>query len=329
MARAVWSGTVSFGLVNIPVSLYPATEPKDVRFHLYDRETGRRVHYRRVVDAGPADAAAAGEIDEAFESADDGPTVAEREPACDETERDPRVESVRASVRSAESGGRDVEVAFADLVRGVEVEPGRAVVLEPEEIERARPQRSRTIDIEEFVDLADVDPVYFDKSYYLAPRAGEQAAKPYALLLRALERSGRAGIGRFVLRTKPHLVALRPTGGVIGLETLFFGDEVRRPAEVVRGLEQVQVSDRELELAEGLIGMLATEWSPERHADDYREELLRIIAEKAPTTVAHDADAPAPVGSRLPDLMDALKRSVEAAKREQQPAAPSRRRRAR
>ena len=326
MARAVWTGTVSFGLVSIPVSLYPATEPKDVRFHLYDRETGRRVHYRRVVDAGPA-AGGAGPEEEAVASAL-GSTPDDAGAPPDEGAFAAGSGRRTLDDERPHPGARDIEVAFEDLVRGVEVEPGRAVVLEPEEIERARPQRSRTIDVEEFVDLSDVDPVYFDKSYYVAPRPGEQAAKPYALLLRALERTGRAGIGRFVLRTKPHLVALRPTGGALGLETLFFGDEVRSAGEVVRGLQGVDVSDRELDLAEALIGMLATEWSPDRHADDYREELLRIIAEKTPTTVAHDVQADIPEGSRLPDLMEALKRSVEAVKREQQPT-PARRRRAR
>jgi Ku protein len=329
MARAVWTGMVSFGLVNIPVSLYPATEPKDVRFHLYDRETGRRIRYRRVVDAGPLevdeppqagppyeqgpwDPQGASEEEPEGMEGDAGAPPAEEPPADDAD----RPSDIGVATRSSDAGG-DVEVAFQDLVRGVEVEPGRAVVLEPEEIERARPQRSRTIDVEEFVDLAAVDPVYFDKSYYLAPRPDETATKPYALLLRALERTGRAGIGRFVLRTKPHLVAIRPTNGVLALETLFFGDEVRSPAALLRGIEETAVGQRELELAAGLVDMLATEWNPSGHADDYREELLRIIAEKTPRSIVRHEPEVVPEGSRLPDLMEALKASVEAVKRQQ------------
>jgi DNA end-binding protein Ku len=310
MPRAVWTGTVSFGLVNIPVSLYPATEPKDVRFHLYDRETGRRIRYRRVVDAGPTD------LDEPPDEGSESP-MEEDEPSIPEAATD--LPEVRPSAEPPEHGrevGREAEVPFEDLVRGVEVEPGRAVVLEPEEIERARPQRSRAIEIEEFVRLADVDPVYFDKSYYVVPKPGDSAVKPYALLLRALERTQRAGIGRFVLRTKPHLVAIRPVDGALALETLFFGDEVRTPAEWVRGVDGIDVRERELELAAGLIDMLATEWDPDRHADDYRDELLRIIAEKTPTTIVRHEPEDVPAGSRLPDLMEALKASVEAVKRE-------------
>src|SRR5207249_2933468 len=120
-----------------------------------------------------------------------------------------------------------------ELLRGYETDEG-VVMMTRDEIESVRPQRSRVIEIEDFVDLTDVDPVYFEKSYVLVPQ--RDAEKPYALLLRAMERAGRAGIGRFVLRTKPHLVAIRPTGGVLGLETLFFGDEVRDGATLVPGI---------------------------------------------------------------------------------------------
>jgi DNA end-binding protein Ku len=315
MARAVWTGTVTFGLVNIPVSLYPATEPKDVRFHLYDRETGRRIRYRRVVDAG------AGHVDRPADEPSDvppqrGAEEAEGSAPPEHTEDIPAARPAMDRPGLERETASEVDVAFQDLMRGVEIEPGRAVVLDPEDIERARPQRSRTIEVEEFVSLADVDPVYFDKSYYVVPRRDEAATKPYTLLVRALERSERAGIGRFVLRTKPHLVVIRPVNGALGLETLFFGDEVRSPAEWMRGLDGIEVQERELELATGLIDMLATTWDPDRHADDYREELLRIIAEKTPMAVVrHDPDDD-PEGSRLPDLMEALKASVDAVTRE-------------
>jgi DNA end-binding protein Ku len=321
MPRSVWTGGLRFGLVNIPVGLYPATEPKDVRFHLYDRESGRRVRYRRVVDAEPTDAR---DIDERDDSREDGEPADERGT---EAARAEGTEPARAGDKPGVGGQR--EVGFDDLVRGVEVDPGRAVLLEPGEIEEARPERSREIDIEEFVDLGDVDPVYFEKSYYVAPRREAGAEKPYALLLRALERRGRAGIGRFVLRTKPHLVAVRPMNGVLALETLFFGDEVRPAEPLVRGLENVEVSDRELELAERLVDMLAAEWDPHRYADEYREGLLRMIAEKTPSVVRHGGEEPTPEPSRVEELMEALRRSVEAVKEEQRDDAPAKRRRAR
>ena len=320
MPRSVWTGGLRFGLVNIPVGLYPATEPKDVRFHLYDRESGRRVRYRRVVDAEPSDARDIDERDDSRENVeptDDGAT---------EATRDEGTEPARAG---DEAPGGQREVNFDDLVRGVEVDPGRAVFLEPGEIEEARPERSREIDIEEFVDLGDVDPVYFEKSYYVAPRRETGAEKPYALLLRALERRGRAGIGRFVLRTKPHLVAVRPMNGVLALETLFFGDEVRPAEPLVRGLQSIGVSDRELELAETLVDMLAAEWDPDRYADEYREGLLRMIAEKSPSVVRHGGEEPTPEPSRVEELMEALRRSVEAVKEERRDDAPAKRRRAR
>lgn len=323
MPRSVWTGALSFGLVNIPVALYPATEPKDVRFHLYDRESGRRVRYRRVVDAEPSDAM---DIDERDGSDQDmEPTD---EPGGEAPPAD-RAENPEPRTAADAEGRREVEVAFDDLVRGIEVDPGRAVLLEPEEIERARPERSRVIDIEEFVDLGDVDPVYFEKSYYVAPRREVGAEKPYALLMRTLQRSGRAGIGRFVLRTKPHLVAVRPMNGVLALETLFFGDEVRPADQLVRGLENVDVSDRELELAERLVEMLAATWDPDRYADEYRDGLLRMIAEKAPSVVRHGQAEPTSEPSRVDELMEALRRSVEAVKEEQRNDAPAKRRRAR
>lgn len=323
MPRSVWTGALRFGLVTIPVALYPATEPKDVRFHLYDRESGRRVRYRRVVDAEPTDARDVDELDGSGEDVEGADEPRAEAALAEGTDRP------LAPDEGGAGGPREVEVGYDDLVRGVEVDPGQAVFLEPGEIEEARPQRSRMIDIEEFVDLADVDPVYFEKSYYVAPGRDAGAEKPYALLLRALERRGRAGIGRFVLRTKPHLVAVRPINGVIALETLFFGDEVRPAEPLVRGLERVEVSDRELELAEQLVEMLAAEWDPDRHADEYREELLRMIAEKTPSVVRHGETERSPEPSRVEELMEALRRSVEAVKEEQRDGAPAKRRRAR
>jgi DNA end-binding protein Ku len=290
MPKAVWTGNLSLGLVNVPVSLYAATEPKDVRFHLVDR-AGRRVRYRRFVETGDAD-----------DQNDPGtpPPSAGAPPAS----------AVDDVVRET---AREVEVAYEDLVRGFEVERDRLVTLEPQEIERARPQPSHTIELEHFVRLADIDPVYFEKSYFLAPRYGSHGEKPYVLLLRAMQEAGQAGIGRFVLRTKPHLVAIRAMDEVLALETLYFGDEVRDPGRIVSWLEGVEVSSREIEMAEQLITMLATEWDPTGYADEYREELLRLIAEKTPTEV--EPELHIGEGSPVEDLMEALKASVEAARK--------------
>ena len=285
MSRAVWTGHLGFGLVNIPVALHRATQPKDVRFHLVDRETGRRVRYRRVVEAP----------DEAMEREDASESGVGRPP-----------EKIAPQERK---GLREVEVRYQDLLRGYEIDQESLVLLEPEEIERVRPRRSHSIEIEDFVDLADIDPVFFEETYHVAPGTG--AERPYVLLLRAMQAKGRAGIGRFVLRTKPHLVAVRPRDGILCLETLFFGDEVRDPAELTRGLEGVFVDEREQKLAEQLIEMLASEWNPAAYSDTYREELLRLIAERRPSEAQ---EPPETASSDVERLMEALRASVADAK---------------
>lgn len=294
MARSVWRGTLSFGLVAIPVSLYPATEAKDVRFHLFDRE-GRRVRYRRVVEAGPS-----------FREAEEDDVVSE--PV--ETDEDD----------DADESPAEVEVAYEDLVRGYEVEPEAYVFLETEEIQRVRPTPSRVIDLEEFVRFEDIDPIYFEKAYHVVPARG--AEKPYELLLRTLKESGRVGIGRFVLRTKPHLVALRPMDRVLALETLYFGDEVRDAGALVGRLDPGSVSQREIDISKQLVEALASEWDPSRFADEYREELLRMIAERTPERVEEADEEPVEdAGSRIKDLMETLRQSVEQAKARPKPKA--------
>jgi DNA end-binding protein Ku len=289
MPRSVWRGTLSFGLVAIPVSLYPATEAKDVRFHLFDRE-GRRVRYRRVVESGSS-----------FREAEEDDVVSEPAETDDDDERP-----------------AEVKVAYEDLVRGYEVEPEAYVFLEPAEIERVRPSPSRVIDLEEFVRLEDIDPVYFEKAYHVVPARG--AEKPYELLLRTLKESGRVGIGRFVLRTKPHLVALRPMERILALETLYFGDEVRDADRLVNGLGSGAVTQREVDISKQLVEALASEWDPSRFADEYREELQRMIAERKPEHVEEpDEESSEDAGSRIKDLMETLRRSVEAAKANPKP----------
>jgi DNA end-binding protein Ku len=302
MPKAVWTGSLAFGLVNVPVRLYPATEPKDVRFHLMDAR-GRRVRYRRFVEAeGPEEDWTPGDV--------------------------PQADAGTPSSRTASSGTPrqpddvEQEIAYEDLMRGVERDDGSVVLLDDDEIRSIQPERSRTIDIEDFVELNDIDPVYFEKSYIVAPQRG--AEKPYALLLVAMERSGRAGIGRFVLRTKPHLVAIRPANGTLALETLFFGDEVREARRLVGDAGAAEVSERELELAQKLIATLNTTWNPEAYADTYREELLERIAQKAPGQIPEERPV-APSGSQVEALMDALKASVQQAK-QKQPKRSSRKR---
>ena len=293
MSQAVWTGSISFGLVSIPVKLYPATEPKDVRFHLYDRRTGKRVHYERVTK----------DIDApAFEPepySDEGPA------------EDPPEPRIAADIGRAGSSAQHVE--REDVVRGFELPTGDLVTVTDDELVSIAPERSRSIEIEEFVDLADIDPVFYEKSYHVGPVRGMGAEKPYALLLRAMQGASMVGIGRFVLRTKPHVVAIRPLKDALALETLFFADEVRSPAELTSGLAGLAVSDREVKTARQLITAMAAEWIPEKHADVYREELLELLRSKPAATPAEPTGSPAetPVG----DLMAALRASVEAAKR--------------
>src|SRR2546429_333434 len=173
MARAIWSGAISFGLVNVPVKLYSATSPKTVRFHQLSSKTGARIRQKRV------------------------------DPSTDE------------------------EVPFEEIVKGYEITPDRYVMIDTDELDALNPKATRTIDIEEFVNLDEIDPIYYDHSYYLAPTAG--GAKAYRLLLDAMKESGKVGIGRVVLRSKQQLCALRPTGEVLTLSTMLFGDEVLAP----------------------------------------------------------------------------------------------------
>jgi len=297
MGQAVWTGSISFGLVNIPVKLYPATEPKDVRFHLYDRRTGRRVRYERVTKETDAPT---------FEPEPDYEEQREEAPAERPTARD-------FDPGLAGSGDFARPVEREDVVRGFEMPSGDLVTVTDEELVSIAPERSRTIEIEEFVDLAEIDPVFYEKSYHVAPVRGMGADKPYALLLRAMQGAGMVGIGRFVLRTKPHVVAIRPLADALALETLFFADEVRSPAELIRGLGDVSTPDREVKTARQLITAMATKWVPEKHADDYREELLELLRSK-PATGAAEEVGTAEV-SPVSDQMAALRASVDAAKR--------------
>ncbi len=257
MARAIWSGAISFGLVNVPVKLYSATSPKTVRFHQLSKETGARIKQKRV-----------------------DPSTGE-------------------------------EVAFDDIVKGYEITPDRYVTIAPEELEALDPKASHTIDIEEFVELAEIDPIFYDHNYYLAPAAG--GAKAYRLLLDAMHESGKVGIGRVVLRSKQQLCALRPAGAALTLTTMLFGDEVLSPDRIdeLDGLGEAQASDRELKMAQQLISSLAAEFDPSKYTDQYREQVLALIERKAAgEEIAVQPQAPEPAAA--PDLMAALEASLAA-----------------
>ncbi len=266
MARAIWSGAISFGLVNVPVKLYSATSPKTVRFHQLSRETGARIKQKRV-----------------------DPSTGE-------------------------------EVAFDDIVKGYEITPDRYVTIAPEELEALDPKATHTIDIEEFVDLAEIDPIFYDHNYYLAPASG--GAKAYRLLLDAMRESGKVGIGRVVLRSKQQLCALRPAGVALTLTTMLFGDEVLSPDRLdeLDGLGEAQASDRELKMAQQLISSLAAEFVPSKYTDQYREQVMALIERKAAgEEIAVQPQAPEPAAA--PDLMAALEASL-AAMGSEEPEAP-------
>lgn len=277
MPRAIWSGAISFGLVNVPIKLFTATSQKDVRFHQLHDKDGARIQQKRVCSK-------------------DGE-----------------------------------EVPLEHIVKGYEVSRDKYVVIAPEELEALDPKASRTIDIQEFVDLDEIDPVYFDSTYYMVPDKG--AAKAYALLLEAMRASKKVAIARVVLRQKQHLVALRPLNNALSMETMLYHDEVVG-TESLEGLpEDVEVTDRELKMAQQLIDSLADDFKPERYRDDYRERVLDMIERKAEgqeIVASEEEEEQAPVV----DLMAALEASLAAAKRrsaeepaEEAPAKPARRRR--
>jgi DNA end-binding protein Ku len=257
MARAIWSGAISFGLVNVPVKLYSATSPKSVRFHQLSSKTGARIRQKRV-DA----------------------TTGE-------------------------------EVPYEEIVKGYEITPDQYVIIEPDELDALDPKATKTVDIEEFVDLVEIDPIYYDHNYYLAPTAG--GAKAYRLLLDAMRESGKVGIGKVVLRSKQQLCALRPTGEVLTLTTMLFGDEVLSPERLdeLDTINEAEATARELAMAEQLISTLSADFEPEKYHDEYRERVLELIERKAAgetVTVQPQAEEPA----AAPDLMAALEASLAA-----------------
>ena len=260
MPRAIWSGAISFGLVNIPVKLYSAVSRKTVRFHQIDAESGQRIRQQRV---NPA------------------------------------------------SGD---EIPYEQIVKGYEISPDKYVTITPEELEALEPQKTRTIDIEEFVDLEQIDPIYYDHPYYLAPDKG--AAKAYKLLLDAMREADKVAIARVVIRSKENLVALRAYDGAITMETMLFPDEVVQPDTVeelgaVDG--DVKTSKRELDMAKQLIESLSGDFDPSGYRDEYRERVLDMIERKAAGETI-TVEAPEPERKEVPDLMAALEASIASSK---------------
>jgi DNA end-binding protein Ku len=218
-----------------------------------------------------------------------------------------------ARVRQKRVGGDGEEVPYEQIVKGYEIGPDRYVTITPEELESLEPQKTRTIDIEDFVDLEDIDPMYYDHPYYLAPDTG--AAKAYRLLVDAMEDSGKVAIARVVLRSKEHLVAIRPRDGVLAMETMLFADEVVAPESLdeLSTDGELQTTDRELAMARQLIESLSSQFEPEKYRDEYRERILDLIERKAQgETVVIEAPAEEP--QKVPDLMAALEASIAAAK---------------
>ena len=258
MPRAIWSGSISFGLVNVPIKLHTATEEKDVAFHQFVEGTGDRIRNKRV----------------------------------------------------SEKTGREID--YDKIVKGYEVSKGEYVIVTPEELESVDPGPRRTIEIEDFVDLDEIDPIYFVKTYYMAPDAGDGAKHAYALLREAMTKSNRVAIGRFVLRTKQYLVAIRPMEKVLALTTLYFADEVRDTKDLdLPG--KVKLSPREVQIASQLIDSLTTDWKPERYEDTYRDKVLDLIHRKAKgqEIVVEEPEAEE---AKVVDLMAALEASLERAR---------------
>jgi len=301
MARAVWSGTISFGLVSVPVRLYPATRRKDVRFHEIDRSSGQRIRHQKVIEVSAPT-----------------PTLPERLKRSLGTKA-PLAwadghggrgrETLPPTTRSDSLAAAPRPVAADDVVKGFEVAKDRYVTVDREELEELAPERTRTIDVEQFVDASAVDPIYFDVSYYAVPDRDYERA--YGLLVEAMRDTGKMAICWFVLRRKRYLAALRPQGRLMVLTTMFHADEILPGAD----LEPSKPGDlrkNEREMASLLINTLSGPFEPERYPDAYRQRLNALIEGRAAS--ARPAGIEVPAGTRVQDLMSALRASVEQAR---------------
>jgi DNA end-binding protein Ku len=258
--RSIWKGTISFGLVNIPIALGVATQRSDVKFRTLDAETNQPIRQQMVSAA-----------------------------------RD------------------DAVVERTETVKGYEVGKGQFVVVSDEELESVAVERRRTIDIVSFIDIDEVDPVYYDRTYYVAPQ--EAANKPYTLLLQALKETGKAAVGKLVLSSKEHLVLLRPSGDALAIELLFYPEDVRPKDDIEAVVHDTKVADAELEMAKQLVDSLSRGFNPQEFENEHKRDLMALIEKKLAgeeITVAPEPEKREPV----PDLMAALQASLEQAKGE-------------
>jgi DNA end-binding protein Ku len=259
MARAVWSGSISFGLVNVPVKAYTAMRDHSVHFHQLEKGTGARIRYQKV----------------------------------------------------SEKTGK--EVPSEDIEQGYEVSKGRHVIIDPEEIEALRPEATRSIDVQDFVALDDIDPIYFERTYWLAP-GNDTAARAYRLLQQAMEAQQRVGVGSVVMRNTQYLAAIRPLDGALAMSTMRFADEVVDRKDVEELPSPGSKADpKELKMAGQLIDSLTTDWDPTRYHDTYTEQLRELIDAKAAGKEV-TAAAPEAAPSKVLDLMAALEASLGAAR---------------
>jgi len=260
MARAIWSGSISFGLLNVPVKLYSAVARRNIGLREIRESDGARIRHKRVAE------------------------------------------------------GTDEEVPYEGIVKAFELAPDQYVPLSKDELASLDPKKTRAIEVQDFVDLDQIDPIYFNSPYYLGPADGAERA--YSLLARAMEKSGKVAVARFVLRNKESLAAIRPADGVLTLTTMRFADEVVPPSELDDVLpdEAPSVAKKEVEMAEKLIDSLTRNFDPTIYRDEYREELLAMIERKAEGKELVSPPAEEAEPTQAPDLMAALEESIAAAK---------------
>ena len=270
MARAIWSGSISFGLLNVPVRMYSAVARRNIALREIRESDSARIKHRRVAE------------------------------------------------------GTDEEVPYDEIIKAYELTPGQYVPLTKDEMGALAPEKTRAIEVEDFVDLDEIDPIYFDSPYYLGPADG--AEKAYSLLARAMQSSGKVAIAHFVLRNKEHLAAIRSDGKVLTLTTMRFADEVVPVDELdILPDKAPEPAKREQEMAEQLIDSLSTDFEPQAYKDEYREQLLALIERKAEGKEIVASAAEAPKATKAPDLMAALEESIAAVQggKEKKPAKKS------
>ena len=270
MARAIWKGSISFGLVNIPIALYPATRREELKFRLLRKTDLSPVNYKRV----------------------------------------------------AEKDGK--EVSWDQIVKGYEYEKGKYVVLRDEDFQRVDLEATQTVDIQDFVDLQEIDPMFFYKPYYLEPQKGGD--KAYALLRDALKDTNKVGVAKVVIKTRQYLAGVKPEDGALVLELMHFADELADPGKL-RVPKKLEVGKREMDMAKSLIGSMASKWQPEKYKDDYREALMDVIEEKVEAGGKEIAEKPrkAPKPTKVIDLISVLQRSLEQTGAKKKATAKSRR----